>query len=244
MKLRLLAVLALLGILIPVWAGEVITHDLRINRQRITTVLNAPGGVPVMPQVQECMQNRQRITTIYDIPGSVRDALPVDPQLDRRLIDTTPRPGAYNGKRIEWPMPSTLLNGNRNPSQPGRITTPPKIDNKPPKAIDKEEVKFQVPAKDEPKATKDAPKKDKEHVEDDRARVIHERLTLVDWRCGRQMRDDKGRVWHLIQGTPQIDKPTTLDGWMMQAEDSPIYFFSKTGRMWRLVSLPLPLAVR
>lgn len=67
-----------------------------------------------------------------------------------------------------------------------------------------------------------------------------ETLRLTRWVCGRQMTDDRGRRWCLIQGAPQADKPAFLEGWMMQAADSPIYFFSKTGRMWRLVSLPLP----
>jgi hypothetical protein len=217
MKLRVLALLALTGALVPLWASEVITHDMRVNRQRITTVLNVPKAFQP-PQTTEFRQNRQRITSLNDIPGMVRDALPHDRQIDRSRIDTTPRPGLHM-------KPSPLVPV----TPPGKGVTVPRLDVQPAKPSGKEEVVFLQDAA-----------KDKDKPKDDGAKMREEKLVPKEWRCGRQLTDDKGRRWHLIQGMPHTDRPGELDGWIMQAADSPIYFFSKSGRMWRLTAMPLP----
>lgn len=213
MKLRVLALVALAGALVPVWAADPVTHDVKINRQRITTVLNAPGGVQLPLCTKDVCINRQRITTVYDLPGMVRGALPIDRQFDRSRIDTLPAPKRING---------------------GKSTLPaPKVDDKAPKpaATDKEEVRFQDKGKAPPA---------KGPAVVDRAKMIEETVTIETWRAGRTFKDNKGRSWCLMHGDAQADVPATLRGWIMQAEDSPILFFSRTGRLWKLVTQPLP----
>ncbi|MFO0846233.1 MAG: hypothetical protein U0797_28285 [Gemmataceae bacterium] len=205
MKLRVLALLALTGALVPVWASEVITHDMRINRQRITTVLNAPNAF-TPPVTVDSKATRQRISSLTDVPGMVRDALPNDPQIDRRCLDGRCRPRALTG------LPFSGLTR----AQPG-LPAP-----------------TQEKGKDKDKAV-EAPKV----VMDERAKSVAEKVTIVDWRDA-QFKDDKGRVWCLVMGHPEPARPTALDGWVMQAADSPILFFTKTGRLWRLVTMPLP----
>jgi hypothetical protein len=201
MKLRLLALLALTGALVPVWASEVITHDMRINRQRITTVLNAPNAF-VPPLTVNCMPTRQRITSLTDVPGMVRDALPYDPQIDRRCLNGVCRPRALTG------LPFSALNRTQ-PALP-------------------------APAQGKDKVI-EAPKV----VMDERAKSVAEKVTIVDWH-DTQFKDNKGRVWCLIMGNPEPARPAFLEGWVMQAADSPILFFTKTGRMWKLITQPLP----
>ncbi|MFO0879677.1 MAG: hypothetical protein U0840_20210 [Gemmataceae bacterium] len=205
MKLRMLALLALMAALVPAWADGLVVQDTRINRMRITTVTPEAGGPPAAPRTSEYRQNRMRITTILDVPGTVRSLLPQDRQLDRSRFDNLPKPRS-------------------NPRTPGRILEVPPAQPLPrPKAVDKEEVNLEVPNKP---------------VADDGSTMREETLKVKEWKGGRQIFDSLNRRWHLIQGTPHRDTPVEMRGWLMQAEGSPVYFFSRTGRMWRMTSVP------
>lgn len=211
MRLRVLAVAALLAALVPVWAGELITYDTRINRMRITTVVPEGGGAHLPPRTQDKCQNRMRITTVFDLPGTVRSALPHDRQIDRTRFDALPHP-----------RPTTRR-------EPGRIIEVPEQPKPAPKATkpNKEEVWAEYQEAKPAEAPADS------------AAMREETIKVKVWQCGRQVTDSRNRRWWLIQGTPQREHPTEMRGWIMQAADSPIYFFSRTGRMYRLMSQPL-----
>lgn len=58
---------------LPSLGAEALKSELRLNRQRITQVLNAPGGLAPLPLAREERLNRQRITTLADdlvVPGA------------------------------------------------------------------------------------------------------------------------------------------------------------------------------
>jgi hypothetical protein len=71
--------------------------------------------------------------------------------------------------------------------------------------------------------------------------AVEDCLIAIKWTCGRAIDDTCGRRWVLVHGDPHWDRPARLPGWVLRADGAALpYFFSRTGRMYRMVS-PVPV---
>ncbi|MFO0930830.1 MAG: hypothetical protein U0736_27990 [Gemmataceae bacterium] len=47
--------------------------------------------------------------------------------------------------------------------------------------------------------------------------------------------DDHGRRWQMIQGRPGLDQPPVLAGWLLTSYDTPPFFYSIRGNLYRML---------
>lgn len=196
---------------LPSLGAEALKSELRLNRQRITLVLNAPGGQAPLPLAREERLNRQRITTLADdlvVPGA---AILVPPPL------TTPEPPLAGP-----PTPA--------PAPPAAQPVPPVLPVPPLAApAGKPAVAPGVqPVAAPPVAAPPVPLVPG-------ASIQPATMCVVKWVYCRGPIDDHGRRWHLIQGRPLHAQPTRLTGWLLRSPQTAPLFFSSEGNLYRLV---------
>jgi hypothetical protein len=65
-------------------------------------------------------------------------------------------------------------------------------------------------------------------------------LTAYDWKCCRYFTDEGGRRWCQSCGCTLCTNPDKLKGWLIQAEDGHVYFFTTDGRLFVMVGMAAP----
>lgn len=80
--------------------------------------------------------------------------------------------------------------------------------------------------------------KEKEKGKEEVAVPPHEEILQGRWASAVSFTDGKGRTWNLVQGAPLADQPEQLPGWILSAGEGQELFYSRTGRLFRLVRTP------
>lgn len=191
---------------LPSLGAEALKSELRLNRQRITQVLNAPGGQAPLPLAREERINRQRITTLADdlvVPEApLLLAPPVTTNEPPLAVPATPAPAVPAARPVQ-PLAAPAGKPAVAPPALQPVAAPPVA--APPVPL--------VPGASIQPAT----------------------MCVVKWVYCRGPIDDHGRRWHLIQGRPLHAQPTRLTGWLLRSPQTAPLFFSSEGNLYRLV---------
>jgi len=58
-------------------------------------------------------------------------------------------------------------------------------------------------------------------------------LCASEWTCGRCFTDERGRRWCLTSGSPVVEKPAIMKGWVIQGDLGQIFFLHESGAIYR-----------
>jgi hypothetical protein len=67
-------------------------------------------------------------------------------------------------------------------------------------------------------------------------------LCASEWTCGRCFTDERNRRWCLTSGSPVVEKPALMKGWVMQGDSGTIFFLHESGAIYRRGGVVTPAA--